>query len=151
MVKLYFWRSEVIGESLSMPLLPGPLWTGVFVPVRVLSMDQIDVCVCVCVCRGARNVKVIVAENGYEAVCISHSTMGKYYGRLDSLALVWQPVKEKEKNLNKNLLDSAVFVFRSQRKHKATGYGKKPKKEGFELFLAFILFCWPAHWFSRDF
>ena len=26
----------------SLPLLPGPLWPGVIVPVKVLSTDQID-------------------------------------------------------------------------------------------------------------
>ena len=37
MVRLHFWRS---GSTSSSPLLPGPLWLGVEVPVRILLMGQ---------------------------------------------------------------------------------------------------------------
>ena len=35
---------ELLGmwDTLSLPLLPGPLWPGVVVPDRVLSMGQIE-------------------------------------------------------------------------------------------------------------
>ena len=42
MVRFEFWNSGEDGLNLSLPLLPGPLRPGVVVPVRVGSMDQID-------------------------------------------------------------------------------------------------------------
>ena len=38
-VMLEFWGMRIIP---SLPLLPGPLWPGVVVPERVLSMVQIE-------------------------------------------------------------------------------------------------------------
>ena len=42
MVMLHFWRSEGLCRILSLPLLPGWLWLGLVVPVKIPCMDQID-------------------------------------------------------------------------------------------------------------
>ena len=46
MERLPPWRFGEREVSLSLPLLPGPLWPGVVVPDRVLSMGQIEQTMC---------------------------------------------------------------------------------------------------------
>ena len=40
MVRLDFWRSGGVGNTPSLPLLQGPLWLRVEVPVRVPSLGE---------------------------------------------------------------------------------------------------------------
>ena len=42
MVKLQFLSSEKFGDTLSLLLLPGPLWLGVVIPDEIPFMSQID-------------------------------------------------------------------------------------------------------------
>ena len=62
MVRLQFWSFRGMWSTPSLPLLPGSLWPDIVVPLRLLSMGQIELFDHLTMCKQMKQIKLLASH-----------------------------------------------------------------------------------------